>query len=72
MWAGPSVWTSTRGINSRMPLDLVEKAFAELMGYLAAKSMSVDIEIEDITNDLAILMNTYIERKNDAETRLSS
>lgn len=49
-----------------MAIDAVEKGFAELLGYLAYTSAGQDFEVEDIEDELVKLLETYMERKQNA------
>ena len=44
-------------------LDVVERTFAELLGYLAYKSASTGMETDDIQEELVTLLERYIARK---------
>lgn len=54
------------GMCTTMALDAVERAFAELMGYLAFSSLANDIEVDDINDQLADLLGEYMGRKKNA------
>ena len=49
-----------------MALDAVEKAMAELLGYMAFSSLANDFEMDDLQDDLVEILRKYMERKKNA------
>ena len=46
-----------------MAIDIVEKATAELMGYLAFQGAKHDLEVDDLLEELVTFLAHYQERK---------